>query len=434
MNFEAPLGDKGIAQSNKQAVNDKGEKLYTNSQGEQTTQAKGQDGKANKPILETGLDSLTGSVSAGFGSDKESQHSQTQSGIGTANIHIRDEKSQFEKTGKTVEQTLSEIKTDTTTETAESRSGKLENTFDKEKVMKEIQVQISTTKDFLDNAQETKDKIIDYYQEPKRKELREAITDWHNAKTEDKEQYREKIDELIKEIYALEHIRTGLDLATGILAGAPKVMSASTLLSVWDVEARRETLYNSLKAPPIEDINDEGRLYSNVGHNSGAFDGIKLGGVRMNYGVICGTNNERCETDHQGHLKLNERGHVVYKGDSGKEPRYPNITKLLMDKKVSGGLIGATGGFQAKAGTFFGLSYKSGSLLDRGIERYAGQHDLVGGQWLFYDENGNGKRNLTEKQQFWVDRASEVAVLGVTPTVLPLALPIEIRFLLFGVR
>ncbi|STO55039.1 hemagglutinin/hemolysin-like protein [Canicola haemoglobinophilus] len=148
MNFETPLGDKGIAQSNKQAVNNKGEKLYTNSQGEQTTQAKGQDGKANKPILETGLDSLTGSVSAGFGSDKESQHSQTQSGIGAANIHIRDEKAQFEKTGKTVEQTLSEIKTDTTTETAESRSGKLENTFDKEKVLKELNIQVKATQDF----------------------------------------------------------------------------------------------------------------------------------------------------------------------------------------------------------------------------------------------------------------------------------------------
>ncbi|OOS02148.1 hypothetical protein B0186_00620 [Canicola haemoglobinophilus] len=148
MNFETPLGDKGIAQSNKQAVNDKGEKLYTNSQGEQTNQAKGQDGKANKPILETGLDSLTGSVSAGFGSDKESQHSQTQSGIGTANIYIRDEKAQLEKTGKTVEQTLSEIKTDTTTETAESRSGKLENTFDKEKVLKELNIQVKATQDF----------------------------------------------------------------------------------------------------------------------------------------------------------------------------------------------------------------------------------------------------------------------------------------------
>ncbi|MDP0377975.1 filamentous hemagglutinin, partial [Glaesserella parasuis] len=168
--------------------------------------------------------------------------------------------------------------------------------------LKEIQLQVDVTKRFIDNAQETKDKVIDYYQEPKRKELREAITDYHNANMEDKEQYKAKIDELIQDIYALEHIRTGLDLATGLVAGAPKVMSATTLISVLDTESRRASLNNSLLAPPVEDINDNGKLYSNVGHNSGAFDGIKLGGVRMNYGIICGENNSRCETDEQGKL------------------------------------------------------------------------------------------------------------------------------------
>ena len=187
-----------------------------------------------------------------------------------------------------------------TTETAESCSGKLENRFDKEKGLKEIQVQVSVTKDFLDNAQEAKDKIIDYYKEPKRKELRKAITDYHNA---NKEQYKAKIDDLIQDIYASEHIRTGLDLATGIVAGASKVISATTLISVLDMKSRRESFKNSLLAPPIEDANDRWKLYSNVGHNSGAFDGIKLGGVRMNYGIICREDNSRCETDEQGNLK-----------------------------------------------------------------------------------------------------------------------------------
>ena len=169
----------------------------------------------------------------------------------------------------------------------ESRSGKLENRFDKEKGLKEIQVQVSVTKDFLDNAQEAKDKIIDYYKEPKRKELRKAITDYHNTNIENKEQYKAKIDDLIQDIYVSEHIRTGLDLATGIVASASKVISATTLISVLDTKSRRESFKNSLLAPPIEDANDRGKLYSNVGHNSGAFDGIKLGGVRMNYGIIC---------------------------------------------------------------------------------------------------------------------------------------------------
>ena len=71
------------------------------------------------------------------------------------------------------------------------------------------------------------------------------------------------------------------------MAGASKVISATTLISVLDTKSRRESFKNSLLAPPIEDANDRGKLYSNVGHNSGAFDGIKLGGVRMNYGIIC---------------------------------------------------------------------------------------------------------------------------------------------------
>ena len=75
-----------------------------------------------------------------------------------------------------------------------------------------------------------------------------------------------------------------------------------------------------------------------------------------------------------------------------------------------------------------------GSFLDKLTETYAGQHDLVGGQLFFYDREGNGRRNLTEKQQFWIDRYSEAAVVGTTPTTLPKTLPIEVMNLLFGWR
>ncbi|WP_440589597.1 hemagglutinin repeat-containing protein [Pasteurella bettyae] len=434
-NFDTPFGNSktGIAQSNKQAVNEKGEKLYINQNGEETTKAE-TDGNANKAKLASGWASLQTGLNVGFGSDEDSQSSQTVSGINTKNITIRDEQGQLDRTGKTAEQIKAEVKTDITTDTAERRSGKLENKFDKEKVLKEIQTQVSVTKDFLDNAQKAKDKVIDYYQEPKRKELRDAITDYHNANVEEKDQYKAKIDELIKDIYTLEHIRTGLDLATGLVAGAPKVMSASTLISVLDTESRRESLNNSLLAAPVEDINDGGKLYSNVGHNSGAFDGIKLGGVRMNYGIICGADNSRCETDERGNLMPNEKGHIVYKGDSGIYPTYPTVAKLLEDRNVSGKLFGATGGFQATGGEIFGIKYKSGSFLDKLVETYGGQHDLVGGQWLFYDKDGNGNRNFTPNQEKWADRFSVAAVLAVTPTTVPHALPLEVRFLLFGVR
>ena len=426
-NFDTPFGKEGQAQSGKQAVDDDGNLIYRNDRGELTTEAKNAQGNDNAKQLATGWDSLDGNMSAGYGTDKSSQSSVTKSGINTAHIEIRDEKAQFEKTGKTAEEVLETIKTDITTETAAQYSGKLENQFNKEDVLKEINLQVQVTKDFIDNAQEIKDKVIDHYQEPKRKELRQAITDFHNAKVEDKAKYEDKINALIKDIYALEHIRTGLDLATGVVAGSPKVMSAKTLISVVDTETRRESLKNSLLAAPVEDINDGGKLYSNVGHNSGAFDGIKLGGVRMNYGIICGENNQRCNTDKNGNLELNSKGHIVYKGGD-----YKTLSEQLKNDKDSKKLFGATGGFQAIGGEMFGIKYKPGSFLDKLTETYAGQHDLVGGQLFFYDKEGNGKRDLTERQQFWIDRYSEAAVVGTTPTALPHALPIEVMNLLWG--
>ena len=429
-NFDTPFGKEGQAQSSKQAVDEDGNPIYRNDRGELTTEAKNAQGKDNAKQLATGWDSLDGNMSAGYGTDKSSQSSVTKSGINTAHIEIQDEKAQFEKTGKTAEEVLETIKTDITTETAAQHSGKLENQFNKEDVLKEINLQVQVTKDFIDNAQEIKDKVIDHYQEPKRKELRQAITDFHNAKVEDKAKYEDKINALIKDIYALEHIRTGLDLATGVVAGSPKVMSAKTLISVVDTETRRESLKNSLLAAPVEDINDGGKLYSNVGHNSGAFDGIKLGGVRMNYGIICGENNQRCKTDSKGNLVRNEKGHIVYKADE----KYPTLSKFLEDKNASEKLFGLTGGFQAIGGEMFGIKYKPGSFLDKLTETYAGQHDLVGGQLFFYDKYGNGRRDLTPQQEQYIDYFSIGAVGAVTPTTVPHTLPIEVMNLLFGVR
>ena len=125
-NFDTPFGKEGQAQSSKQAVDDDGNPIYRNDRGELTTEAKNAQGKDNAKQLATGWDSLDGNMSAGYGTDKSSQSSVTKSGINTAHIEIRDEKAQFEKTGKTAEEVLETIKTDITTETAAQHSGKLE--------------------------------------------------------------------------------------------------------------------------------------------------------------------------------------------------------------------------------------------------------------------------------------------------------------------
>ena len=84
----------------------------------------------------------------GYGSDKDNQSSQTISGINSQNLIIRNEQAQLEKTGKTAEQIREEVKTNTTTDNAESRSGKLENRFDKDKLQKELDYQVKAITDF----------------------------------------------------------------------------------------------------------------------------------------------------------------------------------------------------------------------------------------------------------------------------------------------
>lgn len=96
-NFDAPLGDKGQAQSNKQAVNENGEPQYQ-AEGVYNTHGYGEK------VLAHGKESLVGDLSIGVGSDKDSQSSQSISGINTQNLIVRDEQGQLDRTGKTIEQ------------------------------------------------------------------------------------------------------------------------------------------------------------------------------------------------------------------------------------------------------------------------------------------------------------------------------------------
>ena len=99
------------------------------------------------------------SKSIGFGLDSDKAKSTTQSGINSSNLTIRETVRQEELTGKTAEQIKSEILTDVTTDTARENSGALNNVFDKDKVQKEINLQMDVTKKFDANRQEAKAEI-----------------------------------------------------------------------------------------------------------------------------------------------------------------------------------------------------------------------------------------------------------------------------------
>ncbi|HEZ4812678.1 TPA: hemagglutinin repeat-containing protein [Neisseria meningitidis] len=92
------------------------------------------------------------SPAAGYGSDGDSKNSTTRSGVNTRNIHITDEAGQLARTGRTAKETEARIYTGIDTETADQHSGRLKNSFDKDAVAKEINLQREVTKEFGRNA------------------------------------------------------------------------------------------------------------------------------------------------------------------------------------------------------------------------------------------------------------------------------------------
>ena len=97
----------------------------------------------------------------GYGSDGDSKNSTTRSGINTRNIHITDKAGQLARTGRTAKETEARIHTGIDTETADQHSGRLKNSFDKDEVAKEINLQREVTQEFGKNAAQTTAAVAD---------------------------------------------------------------------------------------------------------------------------------------------------------------------------------------------------------------------------------------------------------------------------------
>lgn len=281
-----------------------------------------------------------------------------------------------------------DVKTDITTETAESRSGKLENRFDKEKVLKELNIQVKVTEDFRKNAFSA----IDAYVLPKQAELREKVK---LAKTE------EEKTELYNEIYKLQYQKRLLETTIGIIAGTPDLAITQGTLQLAATKMREETLKNSRLFAGIKD-EKTGQVFRNDSYDSGYFDGVKLGGGRIDLDIICGS--DRCQT--------NDDGSVVYKGSD----RLPSLLDAIDPKKneKAKDLYGPTGGYQPiQGGWYLGgreFPYNEGDFSDMLVESFAGTHDYLGGQLpRWYNKQGNTSQK-NSVQQFLADRTTEVAI------------------------
>ena len=339
---------------------------------------------------------MSGNVSVGIGHDSEHDSSVTQSGINTVNINIRDENLQFEKTGKTVETTKVEVKTDITTESAVENSGKLAQNFDKEKVLKELNIQVKVTQDFRENAFAT----IDAYVLPKQAELREKIK---QAKTE------EEKTALYDEIYKLQYQKRLLETVVGIVAGSPELAITQGTLQLAATKMREETLANSRKFAGIVDTKT-GKVVRNDSYDSGYFDGVKLGGVRIDISIACNSNMGTCTQ--------NKDGTISFTGNDNN-----TIDDVFNPEKndAAKSLYGQTGGFQSELGGFYSggkpiFNYQVGSFWDNLVESFAGTHDLLGSQiWGWYDDKGNTSPKTPVEN-------------GLAETTTILALPISAPF------
>ncbi|WP_165888222.1 hemagglutinin repeat-containing protein [Mannheimia granulomatis] len=162
----------------------------------------------------------------GYGSDKDSQSSQTTSGINSQNLIIRNEQAQLEKTGKTAEQIREEVKTSTTTDNAESRSGKLENRFDKDKLQKELDYQVKAITDFQTITMATINEKVASQAESKRAEAEQAKAEGNTIKAQELENeakkwetggaYRQGVDAITNAV----GLALGGSPTAGVIAGA----------------------------------------------------------------------------------------------------------------------------------------------------------------------------------------------------------------------
>ncbi|UJZ89381.1 hemagglutinin repeat-containing protein [Haemophilus seminalis] len=252
-NFETPFGKDGQAQSGVQAKNAEGQPLYRDENGKETTV------KTDNPILAAGWDSVETTHSVGFGYDKDSQSSTTKSGINTKNIEIRDTSTQESLTGKTVNETISAIKTDITLDSAQSQSGKLENHFNGDEVQREIDLQRNVTQKFDQTRQDIKKELYNIAD----KKRAEAVEIRKNTRGEDGKTGYNTDESLALDNSAnkLEKVAFYVDLALGGLQGwgntdaikyvgtavasDPVVRAATAPEQIWLTTCKQDSLYCS---------------------------------------------------------------------------------------------------------------------------------------------------------------------------------------------
>jgi filamentous hemagglutinin len=291
----------------------------------------------------------------GFGSDKGSASSVTTAGI-------------------------SGVAGNAAARTGDKETG-IGQIFDAAKVKQELDAQVKITQEFNKQA----GKAIEGYVTTQRKALQEQIK---NGTPEQKAQAEQAIEDVNMQERALNILVAGL---TGM---AGSVVTKEALSTV--AQKMRDLMIEDSKT--FKGVVDStGKVLTNVsGPSEGVRgDDVKVGGTRVDLDLLCGVSNERCATNSDGSLALNQNKEIQFiaRDEAGNRLTIEQFLKTPEGKEMAG----ATGGVQGVAGTLFGVPYAPGSWQDKLIESFAGSHDFIGGKLTgLYDEQGNATRRRDE--------------------------------------
>ena len=352
---------------------------------------------------------------------KGSEHSTTRSGISGGTIVITDLEAQRKCTGQASTEVLAILERDTRTGNV---SGGLDKNWDGAKLAQQAQANAQIMTAFSQQAGLN----IRAYTELKRKGLREQINN-----TNDPEQNRQ----LEQEMGTLNIQERLMNVFVGTLTGTVDTAVAHAVLSEAAEYMREYTIGNSSRFPRVIVGEKDGELVilNNVSGESAGVRGdeFKLGGVRVDLGLICGIDNKRCVVQRDENqkpvlgefgipmLKLNENNQVMFDPEAA-GMSFEEFKKTKEGKKMRG----LTGGVQGERGTIAGLSYAPGGFWDHIVESYAGTHDVIGGSLSgLYDEQGNTRVDRADAVKIMHEAWSAIAIAPSTPFALSEALPTE---------
>jgi len=244
---------------------------------------------------------LTGS---GIGKDSGNSQSVTKTAISEGKIAITDNQRQISLSGNNTDTSVAQLNRDvvvdengnTVNASGANTVQSINTIFDAEKVAKEIQAQTRITQAF---SQQASTAVTDYTQN-----LRKTLQD--QLKQSNSEENTALIESQLAELFLEEKV---MNVLIGAVTGLGSVALSKESLSIAADKMRILMIEDS---ELFAGITDGITTLDNISADSEGVrgDGKKVGGTRVDLDKLCGSSNERCKTNPDGNLSLNDKGQV----------------------------------------------------------------------------------------------------------------------------